>query len=647
MKLKIYFSVLFFVIAFSAFSQLKKDEVLLTVDNNKINANEFIRVYNKNLNLVQDESQKNVDEYLELYINYKLKLREAKELGFNKKDQYIKEFNKYKKQLANNYLTDNTATENLIKEAYDRVSYDVNVDHILVVLDANETDTTSVYNQVLGYRDRLIKENDFSNIKSQLHNGQTIHAEELGYFSGFKMVYAFENVAYNTPIGEVSMPFRTQFGYHVLKVNDKRESKGYATVAHIMVSNKQKDESIKPEERINEIYNLLNQGQSFESLAKQYSDDQSSAKKGGELKSFKSSQLGSVEFEDQAFALQNQGDISKPFKTAFGWHIAKLINKKPIESFDDMKSKLEAQVKRDARSKIIDETFYNGLMKRYSIPKNVDLSYFETILNDKVYSNEWSVPVSLDQNKILINFGDKQLTYHDFALYMESNQKQIAKKQSFNTFVNQLYKGYLKKRLLAYHEDNLENINPEYAAVLSEYRDGLLLFDLMQEKIWDAVKEDSIGLQKHYQENKGSYSWPKRIDANVISSSSKDILEKAKLSLEKGIDIDSIKSELNKNNIQNIIVSSGKFTKEDKALPEGFIFKKGISEIYIQNESYHIVLVKEVLEATEKSFNEAKGRVISEYQEVVEKNWITNLRSKYAVDVNQKTLKKVKKALKK
>ena len=647
MKLKIYFSVLFFVIAFSAFSQLKKDEVLLTVDNNKINANEFIRVYNKNLNLVQDESQKNVDEYLELYINYKLKLREAKELGFNKKDQYIKEFNKYKKQLANNYLTDNTATENLIKEAYDRVSYDVNVDHILVVLDANETDTTSVYNQVLGYRDRLIKENDFSNIKSQLHNGQTIHAEELGYFSGFKMVYAFENVAYNTPIGEVSMPFRTQFGYHVLKVNDKRESKGYATVAHIMVSNKQKDESIKPEERINEIYNLLNQGQSFESLAKQYSDDQSSAKKGGELKSFKSSQLGSVEFEDQAFALQNQGDISKPFKTAFGWHIAKLINKKPIESFDDMKSKLEAQVKRDARSKIIDETFYNGLMKRYSIPKNVDLSYFETILNDKVYSNEWSVPVSLDQNKILINFGDKQLTYHDFALYMESNQKQIAKKQSFNSFVNQLYKGYLKKRLLAYHEDNLENINPEYAAVLSEYRDGLLLFDLMQEKIWDAVKEDSIGLQKHYQENKGSYSWPKRIDANVISSSSKDILEKAKLSLEKGIDIDSIKSELNKNNIQNIIVSSGKFTKEDKALPEGFIFKKGISEIYIQNESYHIVLVKEVLEATEKSFNEAKGRVISEYQEVVEKNWITNLRSKYAVDVNQKTLKKVKKALKK
>ena len=250
MKLKIYFSVLFFVIAFSAFSQLKKDEVLLTVDNNKINANEFIRVYNKNLNLVQDESQKNVDEYLELYINYKLKLREAKELGFDKKEQYIKEFNKYKKQLANNYLTDNTVTENLIKEAYNRVSYDVNVDHSLVVLDANETDTISVYNQVFGYRDRLINEKDFSNIKSQLHNGQTIHAEELGYFSGFKMVYAFENVAYNTPIGEVSMPFRTQFGYHVLKVNDKRESKGYATVAHIMVSNKQKDESIKPEERI-------------------------------------------------------------------------------------------------------------------------------------------------------------------------------------------------------------------------------------------------------------------------------------------------------------------------------------------------------------------------------------------------------------
>ena len=647
MKFKVYLSLLFFVFAFSAFSQLKKDEVLLTVDNNAIKANEFIRVYNKNLNLVQDESQKDVDEYLELYINYKLKLREAKELGFDKKEQYIKEFNKYKKQLANNYLTDNTVTENLIKEAYDRVSYDVNVDHILVVLDANETDTTAVYNKVLGYRDLLINEKDFNAIKSQLHNGKTIHAEELGYFSGFKMVYGFENVAYNTPIGEVSMPFRTQFGYHILKVNDKRESKGYATVAHIMVSDKQKEESVKPEERINEIYNLLNQGQSFESLAKQYSDDQSSAKKGGELKSFKSSQLGSVEFEEQAFALKNSGDVSKPFKTAFGWHIAKLINKKPIESFDDMKSKLEAQVKRDARSKLIDETFYNGLMKRYNISKNVDLSYFETILNDKVYSNEWSVPVNLDQNKILVDFGDKQLTYHDFALYIESNQKQIAKKQSFNSYVNQLYKGYLKKRLLAYHEDNLENINPDYAAVLSEYRDGLLLFDLMQEKIWDAVKEDSIGLQKHYQANKGKYNWPKRVDATVISGSSKEILERAKQNLENAIEIDSIKSELNKNNIQNIIVSSGKFTKEDKALPEGFLFKKGVSEIYNYNESYHVVLVNEVLEASGKSFKEAKGRIISEYQEVVENNWITNLKSKYPVDINQKTLKKVKKALKK
>lgn len=647
MKFKVYFSLLFFAMTFSVFAQLKKDEVLLTVDNEPINANEFIRVYNKNLNLVQDESQKDVDEYLDLYIKYKLKLREAKALGFDKKEQYIKEFNRYKKQLANNYLTDNTVTEKLIKEAYDRVSYDVNVNHILVVIDANETDTTDVYNQVLGYRDLLINEKDFNKIRAQVHNGKTIHAEELGYFSGFKMVYDFETMAFNTPIGEVSMPFRTQFGYHILKVNDKRPSKGYATVAHIMISNKQKDNTVNPEVRINEIYNLFKQGQSFESLAKQYSEDQSSAKKGGVLNNFKSSQLGSVEFEEQAFALQNPGDVSEPFKTAFGWHIAKLINKKPIESFEDMESKLEAQVKRDARSKLIDETFYNGLMKRYNIPKNIDLSYFEGILNDNIYNNEWSVPVDLDQNKILVDFGDKQLTYHDFALHIESSQKQMSKGQSFTSFINQIYKVYLKKRLLAYHEDNLEKINPEYAAVISEYRDGLLLFDLMQEKIWDAVKDDSLGLQNHYNKNKSNYKWPKRVDAIVVSGASKDIVGQAKQNLEQGKDLELIKEELNSNNIQNIMVSSGKYTLDNHLLPVGKELKKGVTDIYTKNESFHVVLIKEVLEASEKSFKEARGKVISEYQDVVEENWINELNAKFKVDVNQKTLKKVKKALKK
>lgn len=638
---------LFFIGVFSVLNaQLKKDEVLLVVNNKPVYANEFIRVYNKNLNLVQNESQKNIDEYLQLYIDYKLKLNEAEELGFDKKEQYLKEFGRYKKQLVKNYLTDNTITDQLVEEAYERISYDINANHILVKFPSEVTDTTAYYKQILDLREKFVNQEDFKQLKKELHNGTTVYAEALGWFSGFRMDYDFETVAYNIPVGEVSQPFRTQFGYHVLRVSEKRASKGYVTAAHIFISNTQKDATVNPEERINEIKNLLNQGESFESLAKQYSEHKESAGNGGELKRFKSSQIGSVEFEDEVFKLQNPGDISEPFKTTFGWHIAKLIKKEPIGDFEENKASLISQVKRDKRSKLIDQKFYDGLKERYSIPKKVDLSYFESILNETIYTNNWSVPVDLDQNKILVDFGNKQLTNHDFALYLESNQKQINKGQNLGVAVSNLFEVYLKQRLLAYHEDNLENINPEYAAVLTEYREGLLLFDLMQEKIWNAVKEDSVGLNQHYQANKNNYRWPERVDAVVVSGASKEIIEVAQNLLETNVEADKIKADLNKDGKQNVIVTSGKFIKESQTLPENFEFKKGVSKIYFQNDAFHIVKVNDVLQESEKTFEEAKGRVISEYQEVVEEEWITNLREKYTVDVNAKTLKKVKKALK-
>ncbi|MBT8260563.1 MAG: peptidylprolyl isomerase, partial [Bacteroidia bacterium] len=462
---------------------------------------------------------------------------------------------------------------------------------------------------------------------------------------GFKMVYDFESVAYNTPVGEVSMPFRTQFGYHVLKVNDKRPSKGYVSAAHIMVANNQKDNTVNPEDRINEIYKLLKEGQSFESLAKQYSDDRSTSNNGGKLKEFKSSQLGSVEFEDKVFALESSGDVSKPFKTAYGWHIAKLINKRAIGTFEENQSRLEGQVKRDPRSKRIDETFYENLKKQYNIPKSFDLSYFETILDDRIYKREWSVPVDLDQNRILFDFGDKKLTYHDFALYMESSQKQMAKGQDYKSFISDLFKNYFKKRLMAYHESKLEYINPEYASVLSEYRDGLLLFDLMQEKIWNAVKEDSLGLQKYYQEHKGNYIWPNRVDADVFSCTEKDKIKEAIQHLKERKDIENIKEDLNSNDKQTLMITSGLFTNDHRALPEGFEFKVGISKIYMEDNVYKVVNVRDILEVSIKTFEEAKGKVISDYQNVVEQNWVEQLKQKYPISINKKILKRVKKAI--
>ncbi|MBT8257108.1 MAG: peptidylprolyl isomerase, partial [Bacteroidia bacterium] len=335
------------LIGFYISAQDLNDKVLIDIDGDKVKVGEFLRVYQKNLDLVKDDSQKDIDGYLKLYTNYLLKLKEAYALKYDQRPDYKREFQTYKKQLSKNYLTDKTVTEKLVREAYDRMSQDVQVKHILIRLEDNETDTTAVYNQIMAFRERLINE-DFESIRRDSHNGSSVFVEDLGYFSAFKMVYPFESVAYNTEVGAVSMPFRTRFGYHVLKVFDKRKSRGEVTVGHIFLSKNTPDSIGDPAERIQNIYKMIGQGKEFEDLAKQFSEDKSSSQKGGRLNSFKSGQLSSVKFEDMAFSLNTIGEISAPFETDFGWHISKLIEKKPIGSFDELRPQVEARVKRDA-----------------------------------------------------------------------------------------------------------------------------------------------------------------------------------------------------------------------------------------------------------------------------------------------------------
>ena len=630
-----------FFVPFSS-AQIKNDDVLFTVGKEPVLASEFIRVYNKNLDLVKDDSQKDIDEYLKLFVNYKLKLAEARALDFHKKPLYIRELNGYKQQLAKNYLTDHEVTDALVKEAYQRVSYDVQAKHILIMLKPTQKDTLTTYNKLLKLRERLLNE-DFDTLQKEVHNGNTVLVEDLGYFSAFKMVYEFENAAYNTKVGDVSLPFRTQFGYHIVKVFNKRKSRGEVTVGHIMIGDTQSDASIKPELRIQEINKLIKQGENFESLAKQFSDDKSSAKKGGKLEPFKNGQLSSPVFEDKAFSLNNVDEISEPFKTEYGWHIVKLYNKKPVGSFEDKKYELENDVRRDSRSKLINSSLYNRLKKQYKVSTiNPANAYFISILNTDFYSRRWVVPSSLEKDQPLLKIGDKQLTYNDFAIFLRSKQKSVTKGKPFHDIVNQAYSEFINTNVVAYYEENLEHENVEFAQILSEYRDGLLLFDLMETKIWNAVKKDTTGINDYYNTNKSAYKWEQRIDAIVATSAKEKDINAVKKLLNKGNDLESIKAELNQDDKQNVIFTFGMMTKDHQALPKDFNFKEGVSKVYFYNDAYHIVKVNKVWPEAIKTLDETRGAVISDYQNDIEKNWLIELESKYKVVVNQSILSKVK-----
>tara|TARA_B100001939_G_scaffold345610_1_gene362560 strand:- start:2058 stop:3689 length:1632 start_codon:yes stop_codon:yes gene_type:complete len=491
--------IVFFICFNISFSQLKNDE-LFKVNDSVVLIDEFNRVFNKNIELIDEKNQKDFDSYLNLLVNYKIKLAEAYELGYHEDPKYKSELNKYTKQLQNTYLTDKETEERYLLEAYDRTKLEVNVSHILIRIESDNIDTIQVYNKLNSLR------NSFGNsttdeFKKKYNQDNLMIVEDLGYFSVFKMIYDFENVAYNTPVGEVSEPFRTQFGFHILKVNDKRNSLGEVTVGHIMTYKSKTD----AQERINNIYDSIQSGKSFEYLAKKYSEDKNSSFKGGRLNPFSSGQINSIPFENAAFNLDTDNNISEPVETKYGWHIIKLYNKENVKDFDQIKFELLNKLKKSSRFNKITDSFYSFLLKRYNLSyENENLDYFISIIDQSYLQGNWSIPEEIDDEKILVKINNKILKYIDFATFLEDNQKKYNIISS-KDLVYDLYKRFIDYNALEFYKNNLENENAEYRFVINEYREGLLLFNLMQEKIWTLKDSDTINLREFYNKNINRY----------------------------------------------------------------------------------------------------------------------------------------------
>lgn len=650
-----YFKSLFIIFTFCFVSvssaQIANDNVLFTIDKEPVYDSEFIRVYNKNLELVKDESQKDVDAYLGLFVNYKLKLKEAKSLGLDKKPNYLTEFESYKKQLAKNYLTNNKVTDALVEEAYEHMKYQVNANHVLVRVDENAkpSDTLLAYNEIIKLRERVINEG-YKTVQKQVHNGKTIFAEDLGYFSAFKMVYPFEKAAFETNVGDISQPFRTRFGYHVVSILDKRKSRGALTVGHIMIANKSEASKESPEVRINNIYKRIQQGEEFEGLAKQFSEDKSSAKAGGKLKSFSGGELSSAKFEAAAFGLEKENDISKPFQSDFGWHVVKLYKKEGLKPFDELKVELENKVKRDSRSQIINNSRVRELKSRYKIVENQGvLPYFKSIVDDKYIKGVWQLPESFEtqKEKVLFKINDKTIKYNNFGQFLVKSQRRNTTNKTLEGAVEEHYRSLIERELMKYQEDNLINENKDYANIVGEYRDGLLLFDLMETEIWSSAKKDSLALKSFYDSNLNKYKYRERIEADVASSAKKKNIKKVAKLLAKGESIEAINKSMNINDAVNVTFTSGVMNVSHQALPSGLKFKKGVSKVLKHNNTYVVVNTKNILPVSQKAFEEAKGSVTSDFQERKEKQWLSDLAKKYPVVLNKDVINKVKKKIKK
>ena len=635
-------------------AQKLEDKTLLTIDGKNYDAGTFMRVYGKNLDIVKDESQKDIDNYVELYIDYRLKLIQAYELKLDAQEVYKKELLNHRTTLAQGYLTDNQVTDALVQEAYARSSQELKGKHILVTVEPNALpqDTLTAWNSIQEIKQELDNGADFATLaKSKSQDPGAGNGGDLGWFGPFKMVYEFETAAYNTTKGSYSSPFRTDFGYHIVKIEDARAARGEVTVAHIMTFDQQEATEKTAAKRIQDINKQLIEGGKFEQLAREFSDDLNSANQGGKLNRFGTGGLNSAAFEDIAFGLISKEQISQPFESEYGWHIVKLVEKHPLQSFVELQKPLAEKIKKSPRARRITVAFTDKLKMQYkTVINDKELNSIVGNVSDSVLEGTWVNTKKFKNYKSqLITMNGASWTAGDFYEYIETQQKKdFNPHKTKQAKIKAAFDGYLESNLIDFYDKNLERDNKDFSFVYNEYKEGILLFNLLDKSIWNRAKEDSLGQQNYFNSHKGKYIWKRRLDLVLTQNTTEDAANEVKGMLKNKTPLQDIKDALNTNGRTKVMISSGTVEENYNRLPDNFNVQLGVSEVYGDPTTnfYKVIEVKDIIEPKPKTLDEARGSVINDYQQQLEKDWLGNLRDGHSIKVDKKVLAEVKDKLK-
>ena len=645
MKKKFFF-VFCGLITFFTYAQ-KNDPIVLEINNKPITKSEFLKVYLKN-NPNPKFDKTSIDEYLNLYKKFKFKVLEAESLGYDTLPKLKAELAGYRKTLSLPYLTDKNQNEKLIFECYERLKKEVRASHILIKIDENAqpADTLEAYNRIIQLKKKIEKGADFETIaressddpSAQYNNG------DLGYFTAFQMVYQFEDAAYSTKKGEISSPIRTKFGYHIVKVTDSRDAKGTMKAAHIMISVTDKsteEEKINAESKIKEIYEKLKNGDKFEDLAQSYSEDLSSSEKGGLLPEFGTgtSTRMITEFETVAFSLAKNNDFSLPFKTDFGYHIVKRIELTPLASFEKLKKEIQSKINRDDRVHISQNQFIEKLKKEYNYQalSKKELKWFYKNIDTNYYNGGWTGN-GLTTDKELFRISQRTFTQKEFLNYLVGNFRQH-RKSSIKQLVNDQFKNWVNFEILNFEKSQLEKKYPDFKALMQEYHDGVLLYEIMTDLVWNKASLDTIGLNNYFETNRSKYMWKDRINATIYECGNQKIAERV-MKLLKNYTINSkhVLQIINDTTELNLSVKTNYYEKEIIPYLKNVTLKKGLNPPYAFGNKMFVVKVDEILPSSPKLLEETKGIVITDYQNFLENTWLEELSKKYNFKVIEENI---------
>ncbi len=661
MSFKLSALLLFLVLVFDAYSQVDNSATLMSIAGKPVTVGEFMSIYQKNNVRGEAIDKKSMDDYLDLFINFKLKVLQAEQLGLDTVSSFIKELDGYRDQLAKPFFTDEATLNSLIQEAYERKKLDLRASHIYfrVKPDATAQDTLNSFNKAMEAREKILKGERFDKVVMEYSEDPSAKDREataqhpfmkgnkgdLGYFTVFDMVYPFETAAYNTQVGQVSKPIRTDYGFHVINVTDRIPALGDFVVAHLFLGipkGANAADSAKVKSKIDSLYTQLKAGAKFEDLVKIYSEDKGSSSKGGVLPKRGVNRL-MPEFIAAIANIPNVGDFSVPVLTpGYGWHIVKLVERKPIGTFDEEKVDLKQRVMKDSRAQQITDAVLARLKNEYNFSENLKArDDFYTLVTDSIFFGKWDPSKALEKNQLMFKIGTSTSTQREFARYLASKQKKGDKKD-IQLYVNVMYEDFVNETVLNYENGFLETKYPDFRALMKEYRDGILLFDLTDQKVWAKAIKDTSGLQEFYQKSKKNYMWGPRAEASIYTLKNPALSQKVRNFIKSGLKDDDILKEVNSDSAKVLTIESGKYSRKDNSLIDTVAFATGISKDIAVKGGIVIVNIRRILSPEPKSLNEARGLITADYQNFLEKEWIGSLKAKYTVVVNREVLAKIK-----
>lgn len=620
-----------------------KPLVLFSVKGKDVRTDEFTYLFRKNHPKKEDYTDAKVSEYLELLVNFKIKVAEAAARGYDTTRAFKKEFATYREELKKPYIAGKDQLDRLTKEAYERMTIEIRASHLLVSLsaDASPADTLTAYNKLMAFRNRVLQGEDFSSLARQYSEDPSTKANggDLGYFTVMQMVYHFEEAAYGLKTGELSQPVRTRFGYHLIKVTDRRMARGEVEVSHIILRTGTSDDK-KVKAKIFEIHTQLQGGRSWDELCKEFSDDQATRNTGGRLRPFGVGALAGVpEFERVAFSLHEPGELSDPFQSAYGWHIVKMERRIPVPPYSQVEESLKRRVSRDERLRIADQQAFGDKLKAYGYAVQPEaVSYVRSLADSALQRGSWRYRGDVAWlSRPLFMLREKPFTVGQFAAFAVEEQDQSGLPPE--AIMNQLTDGFVRRSVDDLEEEEIMRSNPEYRSLVQEYREGILLFTIMEKEVWDRASVDTLGLRSFYNANQSRYTAGERVRARVLSTEDSVFAESIRRRLTAG---DSIRrDEFRK--FKSVQGPRTFAAGENKAIDK---VPKSVGTHFTQvDATFYLVQIDNLVAAGIRGLGEVRSQVISDYQEKLEKDWVKILRTKYPVKVNSKAKKFVMREL--